>query len=120
VLTAEHPSAQVALASPAVQVLELRITKIDNPARQGVGVRTTLQVTQAGRVARFELGVAAPFPADQPGTFLLPLPRDAQDAVASSPTAAVVDLTLISSAEHESVKEGVVVVIELRARSQVP
>ena len=83
-LSATLPTSSITVEAPAaVAALELTLTSIVNPARQGLVIITSLTLP-SGAVSR--LGGISPFPADQPGVFLLPLDDRARTALARGGT----------------------------------
>ena len=65
------------------RVVHLRIPSIENPSRQGLVIRVLLDVSRAGE-SSVPIGEVSPFPPDQPGEFILPLPREATNAISDS------------------------------------
>lgn len=94
--------------------MELALIKIDNPQQQAVGIQVALEVLVDGRTLRYELGLAAPFPAEQPGVFLMAVPKDAQARIATAAQEAAAILTLAPITAQEALKPGVMVVAEIR------
>jgi len=97
--------------------LELKLTSIDNPRRQAFSVEAVLEVTVDGRTRQFELGAAAPFPADQPGVFVLPLPEFVQSTM-SAPNASVSVLLSLTSSSGGVLEDPLTVVVDVQACAQ--
>ena len=65
-------------APPAPEAIELALTSIVNPARQGLIVNAALTLPD-GTISRF--GAFSPFPVDQPSVYLLSLDEGARQAL---------------------------------------
>lgn len=81
VLTATLPERVVPVGplATAPSLLRLTLSRIDNPAQQGLALSAMLTSNagpDGGEV--FALGMIAPFPADQPGSFVLPVSEAAR------------------------------------------
>jgi hypothetical protein len=78
VLTLAVPAQELQLPAPQLPPMALRldVTAIHNPAAQGFTLRATLIVgstTGSEPAVSFELGSVAPYPAERPGRFSLPI-----------------------------------------------
>lgn len=84
-LSASAPQERLPLPAfaTAPTVLQLAITAIDNPKAQAFAVSASLQ-PPGGVEGGVPIGTFAPFPVDQPGTFVLPLPAPAQEVLAGA------------------------------------
>jgi hypothetical protein len=76
----------------ARDAVRVRIVSVENPTRQDFLLRVLVEVPGPEEAGRWELGLANPFPPDQPATFDFSLPAGAAQAMESadgSPTLVV-------------------------------
>ena len=78
-LTAAAPRQDVTIAPPAgATTLSLTMATIDNPSSQAFSLAATLVWTSAGNAAEETIGTVSPYPATQPGSFVLTIPEAAR------------------------------------------
>lgn len=93
-LTAASPTARFpATRSASADVVTVRVVSIQNPALQGL----VLSVAIVAGSRTVDVGRVSPFPADQPGTYVLRLPSDAVRAIRASGTTIVVTVSPIGA-----------------------
>lgn len=93
-LTAASPTARFpADRSASANLVTVRVVSIQNPALQGLVLSVGIEVGQR----TIDVGRVSPFPADQPGTYVLRLPSDAVRAVRTSSTTIVVTVSPIAA-----------------------
>src|SRR5262249_45358564 len=78
-LTAAAPRQDVTIAPPAgATTLPLTMVTIDNPSSQAFSLAATLAWSSAGNAAQETIGTVSPYPATQPGSFVLTIPEAAR------------------------------------------
>ena len=114
-LTAGRPTARVPLFLRSADVLEVTIRKIDNPRQQAIVIHVVLEL---GSPEQIDVGAVAPFPSDQTGTFVLPVPPAAQAAIAANhPGTVALIISLASSGAGVGLESPLSVSLEVRIRA---
>lgn len=114
-LTAASPTTRVTLPPQRAAVFELTLTKVENPRLQSFAIHVVLEVLAAdGATAMFDLGTAAPFPADQPSSFQLSIPTRAQAALDAQPRSADAVLTLVPTTDGQRLTDPLAVAARIK------
>lgn len=98
-------------------MLELTVRNIDNPTQQAIAISVQLEVMIDTGSRSVDLGLATPFPPDQPGVFLLALPDAARTALAAGRTA-LASLRVVTISAAEPLQPRVAVVVGVRLLAQ--
>ena len=78
-LTPTAPRQDVTIAPPAgATTLSLTMATIDNPASQAFSLTATLAWSGGGSTVEETIGTVSPYPATQPGSFVLTVPEAAR------------------------------------------
>jgi multidrug efflux pump subunit AcrA (membrane-fusion protein) len=112
VLTPSEPVGKIALVAGETGPLVVRIAEIENPDRQAISIQVRLEIIADQRVRAFDVGAATPFPPSLPGTFVLPLPPAATEAIASGGDAVWVALELMPVATQQPLDEPLSVTVQ--------
>jgi len=100
-LTAAAPRQDVAIAPPAgATSLSLTMVTIDNPSSQAFSLVATLVFTASGSAVEETIGTVSPYPATQPGSFLIPVPEAARKWLSRTDGQLALRLTLQPIAAH--------------------
>jgi hypothetical protein len=84
-LTPAAPRQDVTVTPPAgATVLSLTMATIDNPASQAFSLTATLTWSGGGSTTEETIGTVSPYPATQPGSFVLTVPEAARRWLARS------------------------------------
>lgn len=112
-LTARAPT--TAFALPAGReigsVLVLSILRIENPERQPFSVHAVARWHEAGHATERILGNVTPYPADNPGTFLLRVDSEVTTRLAEAIPSAVVEISIQPIASGRELRGPLTVVV---------
>ena len=115
-LSSQAPVSRLPISLRGAVAVDLSITRIVNPSAQPVSVRAELAACEGGQSRKYELGVATPYPQDQTGVFVLPIPSGAKAQLASCGGTAAVTFTLVPVRDAETLGPGIVIAATVRAR----
>jgi hypothetical protein len=78
-LTTAAPRQDVTVAPPSGSTtLSLTMVTIDNPSSQAFSLAASLAFASAGHAVEESIGTVSPYPATQPGSFVLTIPEAAR------------------------------------------
>lgn len=107
----QHDLVQPAIASPPT-TLTLAISAIENPARQAFSLRATAHWTDAsGAAIEQPIGNVTPYPATEPGSFSLGVPRDVAQQLTRANRQLTLRLALVPIAAAQPLVEPLRVVV---------
>jgi hypothetical protein len=115
-LSTASPATRVSLILDGAAAVELSVTKIANPSGQPIGIRVEVDVCKGASLRKYDLGLASPFPKDQIGVFVLPLPKDASTQLTSCKGAGSLVLSVVPLREGETLTEGILIAADIRAK----
>jgi len=115
-LTSSQPFARVTVALVGATEVEVVFLRVEDPSRQAIAITVALEVREGDRSESFDLGAASAFPPEEPAPFVLPLPKEAQAAIAAHSDGAALLLRLTPVADQTSLRDGTSVALTIGGR----